>query len=126
MSGFNKAIICGNVGADPEVRSTTEGTRVATFSVATSEDWTDDKGQKRERTEWHRITVWNRGTRTLADLVERYVHKGDKILVDGTIRYKRWTDKENVERFTTEIEGKDITFLSSKREQAPLDEPVGR
>lgn len=120
MGTFNSATIIGHVGADPECRSTADTGRVATFSVATSEKWNDDKGNPRERTEWHRVVAWDRGNRTLAALVERYIHKGDSVHVEGKIRYREWTDKDGGRHFATEIDAQQITLLTSKRE-GPAD-----
>ncbi|HEV8496927.1 MAG TPA: single-stranded DNA-binding protein, partial [Gemmatimonadaceae bacterium] len=80
---LNKVILIGNLGNDPEVRSTTGGNRVATFSLATSRSWNDASGAKQEKTEWHRCVVWNTKTSQLADIVEKYVKKGDKLFVEG-------------------------------------------
>lgn len=108
----NKATLIGNVGQAPEVRSTANGGKVATFSVATSTEWTDAQGAKQERTQWHRCVVWNRGAKGgLADVVEKYVNKGDKIYVEGMIEYRDWTDKENNKRTSTEIRVEELTLL---------------
>jgi len=90
---LNKVTLIGNLGNDPEVRSTTGGNRVATFSLATSRSWNDASGTKQEKTEWHRCVVWNTKNSQLADIVERYVKKGDKLYVEGRIEYRQWTDK---------------------------------
>ena len=82
---LNKVTLIGNLGNDPEVRSTTGGNRVATFSLATSRSWNDAGGAKQEKTEWHRCVVWNTKNSQLADIVEKYVKKGDKIYVEGRI-----------------------------------------
>ena len=92
---LNKVTLIGNLGADPEVRSTTGGNRVATFSLATSRSWSGPSGDKQEKTEWHRCVVWNSKASTLADIVERYLNKGDKIYVEGRIEYRRGQDNEN-------------------------------
>jgi single-strand DNA-binding protein len=96
----NKAIILGFVGNEPEIRQTQDGRTVANFSVATSESWKDkNSGEKKEKTEWHRITAFG----NLAEIVKNYVKKGSKVYVEGSIQTRKWTDKENIERFTTEI-----------------------
>ena len=82
---LNKVTLIGNLGNDPEVRSTTGGNRVATFSLATSRSWNDAGGAKQEKTEWHRCVVWNTKSSQLADIVEKYVKKGDKLYVEGRI-----------------------------------------
>ena len=102
MSGsLNKAQLIGHLGRDPDIRTTGEGKRVAVLSVATSERWTDRaSGEKRERTEWHRVVVFNEG---LVEVAQKYAHKGSKVYVEGMLRTRRWTDKNDVERFSTEI-----------------------
>jgi single-strand DNA-binding protein len=111
---LNKVTLIGNLGADPEVRSTTGGNRVATFSLATSRSWNGPSGDKQEKTEWHRCVVWNSKASTLADIVERYLKKGDKIYVEGRIEYRQWQDKENQTRYTTEINVRELIMLSGK------------
>ncbi|MBA2684098.1 MAG: single-stranded DNA-binding protein, partial [Gemmatimonadaceae bacterium] len=111
---LNKVTLIGNLGADPEVRSTTGGNRVATFSLATSRSWSGPSGDKQEKTEWHRCVVWNSKASTLADIVERYLKKGDKVYVEGRIEYRQWQDKENQTRYTTEINVRELIMLSGK------------
>ncbi|HVX41674.1 MAG TPA: single-stranded DNA-binding protein [Gemmatimonadaceae bacterium] len=108
---LNKVILIGNLGNDPEVRSTTGGNRVATFSLATSRSWNDASGSKQEKTEWHRCVVWNTKSSQLADIVERYVHKGDKLYVEGRIEYRQWTDKDGQTRYSTEINVRELIML---------------
>ena len=112
---LNKAMLIGNVGADPEVRSTTSGNRVATFSLATSRTWNGPNGDRQEKTEWHRCVVWNAKNSQLADIVERYVKKGDKLYVEGRIEYRQWQDKENQTRYTTEINVREMNMLGGGR-----------
>lgn len=96
----NKAIILGNVGNQPEIKSTQDGRTVANFSIATSESWKDkNSGEKKEKVEWHQITAFG----NLAEIVKNYVKKGSKVYVEGSIQTKKWTDKQSIERFTTEI-----------------------
>ena len=112
---LNKAILIGNVGGDPEVRTVGTGGRVATFSLATGRQWTDQSGNKQEKTEWHRCVVWNSGRGTgLADVVEKYVRKGEKIYVEGEIEYREWTDKEGQTKYTTEIKVKELMLLGGR------------
>ncbi|MDX2122251.1 MAG: single-stranded DNA-binding protein [Gemmatimonadota bacterium] len=114
---LNKVILIGNLGQDPEVRSTSGGGRVANFSLATSRQWSGQGGDKQEKTEWHRIVAWNntRGGGTgLADVVEKYVKKGDKLYVEGRIEYRSWQDKDGQTRYTTEIIASEIIMLSGK------------
>lgn len=111
---LNKVILIGNLGQDPEVRTTGNGSRVANFSLATSRQWTGQSGDKQEKTEWHRVVAWNNKGSTLADLVEKYAKKGDKLYVEGAIEYRSWQDKENQTRYTTEIIAREIILLSGK------------
>lgn len=101
MSSVNKVILVGNVGKEPEIRRTQDGTAVASFSVATSEKWKDkSSGERKERTEWHNVVVFNE---QLAGVVENYVKKGAKVYVEGALQTRKWTDKDGKDRFTTEI-----------------------
>ena len=112
---LNKVTLIGNLGNDPEVRSTTGGNRVATFSLATSRSWNDASGAKQEKTEWHRCVVWNTKGSGLADVVEKYCKKGDKIYVEGRIEYRQWQDKDNQTRYSTEINVRELTMLGGGR-----------
>lgn len=97
----NKAIVIGNLGKDPEIRSLQSGGKVASFSVATSERWKDKAtGERKERTEWHNIVVFNEG---LVGVVESYLKKGSKVYVEGMMQTRKWQDKNGVDRYTTEI-----------------------
>jgi single-strand DNA-binding protein len=111
---LNKVTLIGNLGADPEVRSTSGGNRVATFSLATSRSWNGPSGDKQEKTEWHRCVVWNSKVSQLADIVERYLKKGDKVYVEGRIEYRQWQDKENQTRYMTEINVREMIMLSGR------------
>lgn len=112
---LNKAILIGNVGSEPEVRAVGNGTRVATFSLATSRQWTDQAGAKQEKTEWHRCVVWNNARGGgLADVVEKFVTKGGKIYVEGEIEYRQWQDKDGQSRYTTEIKVKELLLLGGR------------
>ena len=111
---LNKAILIGNVGSDPEIRTVGTGGKVANFSLATSRQWNDQSGTKQEKTEWHRCVVWNAGkggASGLADVVERYVKKGEKIYVEGEIEYRQWQDKDNQTRYSTEINVRELIML---------------
>jgi len=112
---LNKVQLIGNLGSDPEVRSTTGGNRVATFSLATSRTWNSPSGEKQEKTEWHRCVVWNSKGSGLADVVEKYCKKGDKIFVEGRIEYRQWQDKENQTRYSTEINVRELIMLGGGR-----------
>jgi len=111
---LNKVTLIGNLGNDPEVRSITGGSRVATFSLATSRSWNNPSGEKQEKTEWHRCVVWNTKGSQLADVVEKYVKKGDKVYVEGRIEYRQWEDKEKQTRYSTEINVRELIMLGSR------------
>ena len=115
---LNKVMLIGNLGSDPEVRSTTGGNRVASFSLATSRQWNSPSGEKQEKTEWHRVVFWNTKFSTLADIAERYCKKGDKVYVEGSIEYRSWQDREGQTRYTTEINGRELILLSGKGESS--------
>jgi len=102
MAGsVNKVILVGNLGRDPEVRTLQDGTKVANLSVATSESWRDKaSGERRDRTEWHRVVIFND---RLADVAERFLKKGSKIYVEGQLQTRKWTDQSGQERYTTEV-----------------------
>ena len=88
---------------------------MATFSLATSRTWNDQSGQRQEKTEWHRCVVWNTKGSQLADIVEKYVHKGDKLYVEGRIEYRQWQDKDGQTRYSTEINVRELIMLSSRQ-----------
>ncbi len=111
---LNKVILIGNLGADPEVRSTANGSRVATLSVATSRQWKNQSGEKQEKTEWHRVVLWNNKGSTLADIAEKYCKKGDKVYIEGSIEYRSWQDREGQTRYTTEITARELIMLSGR------------
>jgi single-strand DNA-binding protein len=102
MAGsVNKVILVGNLGRDPEIRSTQDGTRVANLSVATSESWRDkSSGERKERTEWHRVAIFNE---KLVEIAEKYLRKGSKIYVEGALQTRKWTDQSGQEKYTTEV-----------------------
>lgn len=114
----NKATLIGNVGNDPEVRSTTGGTRVASFSLATSRSWNGPDGAKQEKTEWHKCVCWNMKSVQLADIVEKFVKKGAKLFVEGSIEYRSWGDKDGQTRYATEINVRELVLLSAKKDDA--------
>lgn len=111
MSGLNKVMLIGRLGSDPELRYTPDGTAVANFSIATSEEWKDkNTGEKKERTEWHRVVAWRR----LGEICGEYLAKGKQIYVEGRIQTRSWEDKDGNKRYTTEIVASDIQFLGIK------------
>ena len=97
----NKVILVGNLGQDPEIRNTSDGREIANFSIATSESWKDkSSGEKKEKTEWHRVVVFSQG---LVGVVKNYVKKGSKLYIEGSLQTRKWTDNQGVEKYTTEI-----------------------
>jgi single-strand DNA-binding protein len=107
---LNKAMLIGNLGSDPEIRTTGSGTRVATLSLATSRRWNDRNGQQQEKTEWHRVVAWDK----LVDIIEKYVKKGDRLYVEGEIEYRSYEDKDGVTKYSTEIRAREILMLGGK------------
>lgn len=119
MAGsVNKVTLVGNLGKDPEVRNTQNGGRIVSMTLATSESWTDKtSGERREKTEWHRIVIFNE---RLAEVAERFLKKGRKIYLEGALQTRKWTDQSGVERFTTEVVLErfrgELTLLDSNRD----------
>jgi single-strand DNA-binding protein len=107
---INKAILIGNLGADPEIRYTQSGTQVATFNVATTERRKGQDGQVQESTEWHRIVAWQR----LAEICGEYLHKGSRVYIEGKIQTRKWKDQSGVDRYTTEIVAREMKMLSPR------------
>jgi single-strand DNA-binding protein len=104
---LNKVMLIGNVGNDPEIRTTAGGTKLAKFSLATNRTYTDRNQQRQDKTEWHRITAWDR----LADLIEQWVHKGDRLYVEGSIEYSQTDDENGKPRYFTDIILRDMVML---------------
>lgn len=117
MAGVNKVILVGRLGADPEVKAVSSGQNVARMNIATSDNWTDQNGQKQERTEWHRVVAWGR----LADLCGKYLSKGRQVYLEGRLQTRSWEDQQGAKRYTTEIVANTVQFLggASEREHAP-------
>ncbi len=118
MAGsVNKVILIGNLGKDPEVRNAQNGSKIVTFTLATSESWNDKaSGERKERTEWHRVVVFNE---RIADVAERFLRKGRKVYVEGSLQTRKWTDQSGAEKYTTEVvidrfRG-DLTLIDSGR-----------
>jgi single-strand DNA-binding protein len=107
---INKAIIIGNLGADPEIKYTQSDKKVATFTVATTEKWKGQDGQMQESTEWHRIVAWER----LAEICGEYLAKGSRVYIEGKIQTRKWQDQDGNTRYTTEITAREMKMLSSK------------
>ena len=100
VGSVNRVILVGNVGQDPEIRQTQDGREIANFSLATSESWKDKNGEKKEKSEWHKILVFSQG---LVSIVKQYVKKGSKLYIEGSLQTRKWTDNKGIERYTTEI-----------------------
>lgn len=112
MASVNKVILVGNVGNEPDARYMPNGDAVCNFSLATSESWKDrTSGEKKEITEWHRIVCY----RKLADIVAQYVKKGGQLYIEGRLKTRKWTDKEGVEKYTTEIEMTEMKMLGARQ-----------
>ncbi|MBL4635401.1 MAG: single-stranded DNA-binding protein [Kofleriaceae bacterium] len=107
MAGINKVILVGNLGSDPDLRSTPSGVSVCEFSVATNETWKGKDGQTQDRTEWHKIIIWGK----LGENCSKFLSKGRQVYVEGRLQTRSWEDKEGNKRYTTEIVARDIQFL---------------
>lgn len=109
--GINKVILVGNVGKDPETRYMPNGKAVTNFSVATSDGWTDKQtGDKQERTEWHNVVLFEK----LAEIASQYLRKGSQVYIEGSLRTRKWQDKEGKDRYTTEIVGREMQMLGGR------------
>ena len=130
MTGsVNKAILIGNVGKDPTIRSTQGGQKIATLSIATGESWRDkNTGERRERTEWHTVVIFNEN---LAKVVEQYVEKGTKLYIEGQIQTRKWQDQQGQDRYSTEVVlqsfGSTLQILAGGRERSerPVEDRLG-
>lgn len=130
MSGVNKVILVGRLGQDPEIKHTQTGDSVANFSLATSETWKDKSGEKQERTEWHRCVAW----RQLADIIDKYCHKGDQLYIEGKLQTRKWQDQSGQDRYSTEVVVSQMQMLGGKgdgqarsaqgQQSAPASKPV--
>lgn len=113
---INKVILVGNVGADPEVRTLDSGVKVVRLRLATTERFVDRQtNETREQTEWHTVTMW----RALADVADKYVRKGSQLYIEGSLRTREWTDRDNQKRYTTEIVANDMKLLGRRPDSAP-------
>jgi len=119
MAGINKVILIGNLGRDPEIRQLETGVKVANFSLATTETYKDKGGNRVDQTEWHNIVLW----RGLAEIAEKYLHKGSTIYLEGKIRTRSWEDKDKNKRYTTEIVGDNMTMIGSKKDVENTSNP---
>jgi single-strand DNA-binding protein len=112
MASVNKVILVGNLGRDPETRYMPDGTAITNFSIATTESWKDKtSGEKQEKTEWHRIVTYRR----LAEIAGEYLKKGSQVYIEGKLQTRKWTDKDGVEKYTTEIIGDEMKMLGSRQ-----------
>ena len=115
----NKVILIGNLGSDPEVKTTPSGVQVANFSLATSESWTDKaSGERKEKAEWHRLVLWRR----LAEIAGQYLKKGAKIYIEGKLETRSWEDKEGQKRYTTEVIVDKLEMLGGDRQQEEYEQ----
>ena len=118
MASLNKVMLIGNLGRDPEIRYTTGGTAVANFTMATTERWNDQSsGERKERTEWHRVVVWGKQ----AEIAGEYLRKGRPVFVEGSMQTREWTDRDGNKRYTTEVKAQRFQMLGGRRDDAPMD-----
>ena len=124
MAGsLNKVMLIGNLGNDPEVRSTQDGRSLCTFSIATTESWKDkNSGERRDKTEWHRIVIFNEG---LVRIAEQYLKKGSKVFLEGQLQTRKWEDKDGIEKYTTEVVlqnfNGNLTMLGGRNDNSSSD-----
>jgi single-strand DNA-binding protein len=119
MASVNKVILIGNLGRDPEIRTTPQGTSLARFSVATSTTWKDASGAKQERTEWHDVVAWEK----LAQICGEYLHKGKMVYVEGSLQTRSWEDQNGQKRYKTEIKASNVVMLSPPRDRTEASRP---
>jgi len=120
MASVNKAIILGNLGADPEVKQMPSGGAVVNLSIATSSSWKDKQsGERREKTEWHRVVLFNR----LAEIAGEYLKKGRSVYIEGRIETRKWQDKDGNDRYTTEIVGDQLQMIGGRSEESSSPQP---
>jgi single-strand DNA-binding protein len=120
MASVNKVILVGNLGADPEMRHTSNGDPVCTLSVATSEKYKNRDGEIQTTTEWHKVVLFRR----LAEIANQYLRKGSSAYFEGQLKTRKWTDKAGLERYTTEVEANELKLLDRQEFQAVMDKPV--
>ena len=127
MAGsVNKTILVGNLGRDPEVRTANSGAKIVNLSIATSENWRDQSGERQERTEWHRVVIFND---RLAEVAERYLRKGSQVYLEGQLQTRKWQDQNGQDRYSTEVVlGRyrgELTMLGGRPEGGPRDDAGG-
>ena len=120
MASINKVILVGNLGRDPELRYTPSGMAVANLNIATNEVWTDKSGEKKERTEWHRVVVWGKQ----AEVLNSYLTKGRQVYVEGSLQTRSWDDKSGTKRYTTEVRANRVLMLGRPEGGAKGTQPV--
>ena len=111
MASVNRATIIGNLGNDPEIRYSSGGDAIANLIIATTDNWKDKNGDKQEKTEWHRVTMFGK----LAEICGEYLKKGSQVYIEGKLQTRKWTDKSNIERYTTEIVADRMQMLGSNK-----------
>ncbi|MDQ6960569.1 MAG: single-stranded DNA-binding protein [Mariprofundaceae bacterium] len=112
---LNKAILIGNLGADPETRYMQDGTCVCNIRIATTERFKDRNGERQERTEWHRVVLWGK----LGEIANQYLHKGSQVYIEGRIETRKWQDRDGNDRYSTDIRAREMKMLGGKGEGAP-------
>ena len=123
MRGINKVIVVGNLGADPEVRYSAGGSAICNMRVATSESWKDkDSGEKQERTEWHRVVLFGK----LGEIAGEYLKKGRQVYIEGSLRTNKYTDKDGIERYSTDIIATEMQMLGGQSEASTKPKPSGK
>lgn len=122
MSGVNKVILIGNLGADPEIRNLESGIKVATINIATGESYKDKNGDRQTHTEWHRIVLW----RGLAGVAESYLKKGSQVYIEGRLRTRSYEDQEGKTRYVTEIEARELNMLGRKEDSGSVPAPTSQ
>jgi single-strand DNA-binding protein len=120
MASVNKVILIGNLGRDPEVRFTQGGTPVANFTMATTDRWNDPSGEKKEKTEWHRIVVWGK----TAEIAGEYLRKGRPVYIEGSLQTREWVDRDGNKRYTTEVRAQRLQLLG-RAEDRGAPSPAG-
>ena len=124
MSSVNKVILIGNLGRDPEMRTMQDGKPIVNLSIATSENWKDKSGEKKEKTEWHKVVIFNE---KLAEIANQYLKKGSKVYIEGQLQTRKWTDKDGNDRWTTEVVMQryrgELTMLGSDHQEEEPREP---
>lgn len=119
MASVNKVILVGNLGKDPEMRYMPSGDAIANMTIATTESWKDKSGEKQEKTEWHRISMFGR----LAEVAGEYLKKGSSVYIEGKLQTRKWQNKEGVDQYTTEIIASDMKMLGGRPEGKPEAKP---